>query len=180
MIFRDLVGRKLPGICLIGEKKSRKNSPKELVPTGDRIRTCCVTDAHATSSYTAVDKILYIALFFFITREPFVQEMIQSLGYRKLVPVGSNVYWPKITKFREEPPSKLFFRYFEMDMIFISILTGDESWFHYYEPETERQSMEWHHLDSATKNKTRTVQSAGEVTGSIFWDAEDCIMAEFL
>ena len=48
MIFGDLEGLKLPDICLTGEEKSRKTSPRKLVPTGDRTRARCVTGAHAT------------------------------------------------------------------------------------------------------------------------------------
>ena len=47
MIFGDLEGLKLPDICLTGEEKPRKTSPRKLVPTGDRTRARCVTGAHA-------------------------------------------------------------------------------------------------------------------------------------
>ena len=36
---------------------------------------------------------------------------------------------------------------------FSRIVTGDETWAHHYEPETKRQSMEWHHPKSSRKNK---------------------------
>ena len=52
MIFGDLVGLKFPDICLTGEKKTRKTSPRKPVPTGDRTRARCVTDAHATAGVT--------------------------------------------------------------------------------------------------------------------------------
>ena len=38
MIFGDLVGLKFPDICLTGEEKSDKTSPRKLVPTGDQTR----------------------------------------------------------------------------------------------------------------------------------------------
>ena len=38
MIFWDLEGLKFPDICLTGEEKPRKTSPRKLVPTGDRTR----------------------------------------------------------------------------------------------------------------------------------------------
>ena len=44
----------IPDICLTGEEKPRKTSPKKLVPTGDRTRARCVADAHATACSTAV------------------------------------------------------------------------------------------------------------------------------
>ena len=55
MTFRDLGGLKLPDICLTGEKKTEKASPRKLVPTGDRTRARCVTGAQATTWSTAVD-----------------------------------------------------------------------------------------------------------------------------
>ena len=51
----DLGGLKLPDICLTGEEKPRKSSPRKLVPTGDRTQACCVTGVHATAWPTAVD-----------------------------------------------------------------------------------------------------------------------------
>ena len=49
MIFGDLGDLKLPDICLTGEEKPRKTSPRKLVPTGDRTRARCVTGVHATA-----------------------------------------------------------------------------------------------------------------------------------
>ena len=46
MIFGGLRGVKLPDICLTGEEKPRKKSPRKLVPTGDRTRARCMTGAH--------------------------------------------------------------------------------------------------------------------------------------
>ena len=62
----------------------------------------------------------------------------------------------------------------------LSIVTGNKSWFHYFDPETKRQSMEWHHLDSPTKKKPKTMPSAKKIMGTVFWDAEGCILIEFL
>jgi len=59
-------------------------------------------------------------------------------------------------------------------------VTGDESWFHHFEPETKRMSMEWHHLHSPSQKKTKNVPSAAKVMGTVFWDAEGLILAEFL
>ena len=54
MIFGDLVGLNFLDICLIGEEKPRKTSPRKPVTTGDRTRARCVTGAHATACSTAV------------------------------------------------------------------------------------------------------------------------------
>ena len=47
MIFGDLVGLKLPDICLTGEENPEKTTPRKLVTTRDRTRARCVTGAHA-------------------------------------------------------------------------------------------------------------------------------------
>ena len=46
----DLVGLKLPDICLTGEEKPRKNLTQETWP----YRARCVTGAHVTACSTAV------------------------------------------------------------------------------------------------------------------------------
>ena len=111
-----------------------------------------------------------------------VQEMIGSLSYQKIwarwVPCLLNedhkVQQKAIT-------SEILQRYRdEGDDFLLSIVTGDNRWFHHFDPETKRQSMEWHHLDSPTKKKPKTMPSAKKITGTIFWDAEGCIFIEFL
>ena len=62
MILGDLGGLKFPDICLTGEEKPRKTSPRKLVPTGDRTRARCVTSTHATTWYTVVDTITSLKL----------------------------------------------------------------------------------------------------------------------
>jgi len=62
----------------------------------------------------------------------------------------------------------------------LNIVTGDESWLHHFDPERKWQSMEWHHLDSPTKKKQKTMPSAKKIMGTVFWDAEGCILIEFL
>jgi len=77
--------------------------------------------------------------------------------------------------------SELLQRYrHEGDDFLHRIVTGDESWFHHFEPETKQQSMEWRHLHSPSKKKANTVPSAAKVMGTVFWDAEGLILAEFL
>ena len=57
-VFGDLVGLKLPDICLTGEKKSRKNLAQETCPYPGWTRVRCVTGAHPTACSTVVDQIL--------------------------------------------------------------------------------------------------------------------------
>jgi Transposase. len=57
---------------------------------------------------------------------------------------------------------------------------GDETWVYFFEPESKRKSMEWHHTTSPRKKKFKTVRSAGKVMASVFWDDEGMIMVDFL
>ena len=59
------------------------------------------------------------------------------------------------------------------------IVTDDETWVHFFEPESKRQSMEWYHTTSLRKKKFKTVRSAGKVMATVFWDAEGVIMVDF-
>jgi histone-lysine N-methyltransferase SETMAR len=60
------------------------------------------------------------------------------------------------------------------------IVTGDETWAHHYEPETKRQSMEWHHPQSPRKKKLKTTPSAGKVTITVFWDIDGVILVDVM
>jgi len=42
-------------------------------------------------------------------------------------------------------------------------VTGDETWVHYHQPETEKASKEWCHTSSPKPKKFRTQPSAGKV-----------------
>jgi len=111
-----------------------------------------------------------------------VQEMIESLGYRKVCARWVPRLLTKDHKNqRKAITSELLQRYrHEGDDFLLRIVTGDESWFHHFEPETKQQSMEWHHLHSLSKKKAKTVPSAAKVMGTVFCDAEGLILAEFL
>ena len=52
------------------------------------------------------------------------------------------------------------------------IITGDETWCHYYKLESKQQSMEWHHSHSPHQTKKFRLQcSAEKVMCTIFWNA---------
>ena len=56
------------------------------------------------------------------------------------------------------------------------IVTGDESWFFFYEPETKAQSREWRPIGSAPPSKPRTAQSAAKRKAVIFWDSQGILL----
>ena len=68
----------------------------------------------------------------------------------------------------------------EGDKFLHSIVTGDETWCHHYEPESKRQSMEWRHANSPSKKKFKTQPSAGKVMCTIFWDSQGVILVDVL
>ena len=57
MIFGDIVGVKLPDICLTDEENLVKAHPGNLSRPGDRTRACYVTGTHAIACSTAVDEV---------------------------------------------------------------------------------------------------------------------------
>ena len=68
----------------------------------------------------------------------------------------------------------------EGDRFMNRIVTGDESWAHHYEPETKRQSMQWHHIGSPSPKKFKLAPSAGKVMITVFWDMQGVLLVDFL
>lgn len=60
------------------------------------------------------------------------------------------------------------------------IVTGDESWFHYSEPESKMQSSVWKTCDEPTPVKAMTAPSAGKQMATVFWDKEGILLIEWL
>ena len=58
----------------------------------------------------------------------------------------------------------------EGDGFFARIVTGDETWVHYHEPETKRASKEWCRSTSPKPKKFWTQTSAGKIMLTLFWD----------
>jgi histone-lysine N-methyltransferase SETMAR len=59
-------------------------------------------------------------------------------------------------------------------------VTMDETWVHYYTPETKEQSKQWKHCGSPPPRKAKVVASAGKVMASVFWDAKGIIFVDYL
>ena len=62
----------------------------------------------------------------------------------------------------------------------LRLMTVDETWVHYYEPENKAQSRQWVGSGSPRPKKFKTQPSAGKVMATVFWDAKDVIMLDFL
>ena len=63
------------------------------------------------------------------------------------------------------------------DFFFLRLVTVDETWVHYYEPENKAQSRQW---GRAWVPEAKTQPSAGKVMATVFWDAKGVIMLDFL
>jgi len=56
----------------------------------------------------------------------------------------------------------------------------DETWIHYYTPESKQQSKQWTEAGCSAPKKTRLVPSAGKVMTSVVWDAESILFIDYL
>ena len=60
------------------------------------------------------------------------------------------------------------------------LVTVDETWVHYYEPENKAQSRQRIGLGSPRPKRFKTQPSAGKVMATVFWDAQGIIILDFL
>ena len=61
------------------------------------------------------------------------------------------------------------------------LVTEDETWVHYYEPENKAQNCQSVGPGSMRQKKFKTQPSAGKMMmATVFWDAQDVIMLDFL
>ena len=63
------------------------------------------------------------------------------------------------------------------------IVTGDETWVHYHQPETKKASKKWRHTSSPKPKKfrkLRTQPSEGKVMLTLFWDERGVILEHFM
>ena len=67
----------------------------------------------------------------------------------------------------------------EKDDFLDSIVTGDETWVHYYEPESKRASVEFRRKGSPSPRKFKTSPSAGKLMLTVFLDMNGVILIEF-
>lgn len=68
----------------------------------------------------------------------------------------------------------------EGDDFLKSIVTTDETWVHFFNPESQQQAKEWRHPSSPRPKRTRQLRSAGKVMATFFWDWKGVIHVDFL
>jgi histone-lysine N-methyltransferase SETMAR len=66
----------------------------------------------------------------------------------------------------------------EGDKFVNRIITGDEMWVHYSEPETKAQSKQWKRTGSPSPTKFKLSPSAGKVMLVAFWDSRGMILTK--
>ena len=66
------------------------------------------------------------------------------------------------------------------DDFLLHLVTIDETWVHYCEPENKAQSRQWVGPGSPTPQKIKTHPSAGKLMATVFWYAKGVIMLDFL
>ena len=75
---------------------------------------------------------------------------------------------------------RLMKRFRSKDDFLLRLVTVDETWVHYYEPENKAQCPQWVGPGSPRPKKFKTQPSAGKVMATVFWDAKGVIMLDFL
>ena len=69
----------------------------------------------------------------------------------------------------------------EGDGFLVRIVTGDETWVHYHQPETKKKaSKERRHTSSPKPKKIRTQPFGGKVMLTVFWDERGVILERYI
>ena len=76
--------------------------------------------------------------------------------------------------------SSLLKRFRSKDDFLLRLVTVNETWVHYYEPENKAQSRQRVGPGSPRPKKFKTQPSAGKMMATVFWDAKGVIMLDVL
>ena len=60
------------------------------------------------------------------------------------------------------------------------LITVDETQIHHFTPETKEQSKQWTEAGGSAPKKAKTVQQAGKVMASVFWDYKGILLIDYL
>jgi histone-lysine N-methyltransferase SETMAR len=66
----------------------------------------------------------------------------------------------------------------EGDNFLSTMVMGDETWIHYFQPETKRQSMERHHMTSPWKKNLKAITSVSKIMATVVWNREGVILTD--
>jgi hypothetical protein len=59
-------------------------------------------------------------------------------------------------------------------------VTVDETWMHYYTPESKQQSKHWTMIGKRAPKKAKTVLLIGKVMATVLWDSQEIILIDYL
>ena len=76
--------------------------------------------------------------------------------------------------------SALLKRFRSINDFLLRLVTVDETWVHYYEPDNKAQSRQWVDPRSPKQKNFKTQPSAAKVMATVFCDAKGVIMFDFL
>ena len=76
--------------------------------------------------------------------------------------------------------SALLKRFRSKDDFLLRLVTVDETWVYYYEPENKAQSLQWVGPGFPRPKKFKTQPSAGKLMAALIWDAKSVIVLDFL
>ena len=159
----DITDKERSGRPLSAVTEENKRSVDELIRSDRRITVRGIVDVIGTGHGS-------------------VQDIIRELGYSKVcarwVP---RQLTDELKQSRLNISMQMLQRYQSEGEEFMNrIITGDESWAHHYEPETKRQSMQWHHLGSPSPKNFKCSPSVGKLMISLFWDNWGVLLLDFL
>lgn len=105
----------------------------------------------------------------------------EDLGMRKIcAKLVPKVLTEQQKENREAVAKDLLERIEEDPQFFDNVITGDESWFFEYDPETKRQSCEWHTPQSPRQKKARMSKSRMKAMLIVFFDNKGVVHSEFV
>ena len=76
--------------------------------------------------------------------------------------------------------SALLKRFRSIDGFLLRLVTGDETWVHYYEPENKTNSRQWVGPGSRGAKEVQDTTICWQVMATVYWDAIGVIMLDFL
>ena len=184
----DVYGSSTPSYAQVkfwvGEFKSGRTSLE------DEARSECPLDATNEEMCKKVRDLVYS------DRRIQVEEIAQALGISHvsvitilhdcLLMCKVTAHWVPKSLSHEQMATRasvcsiLLKRFRSKDDFLLCLVTVDETWVHYYEPEIKAHCRQWVGLGSPRTKKFKTQPSAGKVMATVFWDAKGVIMLDFL
>lgn len=67
----------------------------------------------------------------------------------------------------------------EQPRLLHTLVTGDETWVYYYDPETKQQSMQWKHRGSPPPKKQKSSKTLKKLMLTVFWDSKGPLLITF-